>query len=531
MKCVLIIVVIVIGSWVAFAQQQPTIPPPNGPLELPEFLVTGKELIDVGAGAKHAPVRPPLISASRMDSLNPTEKVTIPLLPARSLPQYHQTSAYWPGYVQAEIGNYITPNILAGYSLVAGGYRLDFSGDVQASDGWTENASYLTAGGNVLSTFIAPDKFVFFGGSTTRADIGVRHRSYRLFARPDAIERSNTSMKAGIDVDGKYDGISYQAQASWMHQSLTTASMRSVSDNVLRGALRIEQEWTNTKVGAFVDMHVQNYADNAYPFLETGASARWMNDVLRISAGAGVQWATSTLGTDRFGLAIRGQADIFIGHDLTVIATAASGMRSVTFRELMASNPYLDDSVNLDAAYDIIDIRGTAIYHPSVRTTISAGIRMRQTDREAVWVSARQGLFGVDYRTVSVIELNADARFIVSPRDVVIADIRLTNASVSGASVQPYVPGVRASADYERTLSDKFTAGVGMVYVGQRWADLANTISLAGYADMRLRASFSLSKSFELHARAENLLGSTVFVWENYRERGIFITAGCTWKF
>ncbi|MCX6139712.1 MAG: hypothetical protein NTX15_02590, partial [Candidatus Kapabacteria bacterium] len=245
----------------------------------------------------------------------------------------------------------------------------------------------------------------------------------------------------------------------------------------------------------------------------------------------GVQWATSTIAIDRFGLSIRGEADIFLGQNLTVIAIAGSGMRSVTFRELMASNPYLDDSLNLDAAYDIIDIRGTAIFHPTVKTSISAGVRMRQTDREAVWVSARQGLFTVEYRTVSVVELNADARLIASPRDMVIADIHFTSASISGASAQPYVPGIRASATYERIVSDKFTAGVGMVYVGHRWADIANTISLAGYADIRLKASYALSSSFDLHARAENLLGSTIVLWENYRERGIFITAGCTWKF
>ena len=34
-------------------------PQPNAPLELPDFLVTGKALVDVASAAKHVPTRPP----------------------------------------------------------------------------------------------------------------------------------------------------------------------------------------------------------------------------------------------------------------------------------------------------------------------------------------------------------------------------------------------------------------------------------------------------------------------------------------
>ncbi|HLP26998.1 MAG TPA: hypothetical protein VK147_00065 [Candidatus Didemnitutus sp.] len=531
MKSLLIIAVCVLCSVVVPAQQQPPAQPPNGPLELPEFLVTGKELINVGAGVKSAPQRPPLLSATRLDSLNPTEKQPIPSLPARPLPQYRRTTMVWPGYLQAEIGNYITPNVLAGYSFVAGGYRLDLAADIQASDGWSENTEYLNTGVKLVSTYVAPEKFVFFGGSTTQADVALRHRSYKLFAVPDAPERSHTTLALGVDVDGRFEDVRYRAQASWSHQSLSTSSMRDVSDNVFRGTLRAEQQWKSADVGLMMDMRLQTYAENAYPYVEAGAYGRWVAKALRIAGGAGVQWATSTTGVDRFGLGLGGQADIFLGPDLTITAAVRSGMRSVTFRDLMMQNPYIDDSVSLDAAYDIVDLRGTITFHPSVRTTISAGVRMRQTDREPVWVRGRAGVFTVDYRTVSLVEINADARFAITPRDIVVADVRMTNASVAQASAQPYVPSLRASADYERQWFTEFRTGFGMVYVGQRWADVANTVTLSGYADLRVMASYSLSTSFDLNARAENLLGSTVILWEGYRERGIFVTVGCTWKF
>lgn len=529
MKSRVIILGLLTVTTVCFTKQQTA--PPNSPIELPEFLVTGKEAVDVAAGAKHAPQRPPLLSATTLDSLNPTEKQPIPPLPARPLPLYVRPTSMWPGYLQAEFGNYVSPSILAGYSFVASGYRLDFSGDIESSNGWVDNASYLVGGLRLLSSYVAPEKFIIFGGSTTQVDLGFRNRSYHLFARPDALNRSHSSLNAGVDVEGRAESISYQALASWESQSLSTVSMRNVSDNVLRGKIRLEQQWKSADVGLFLDTRMQTYASNSYPFVEVGAYGRWVTESLRLTGGGGLQWATSTSGIDRFGLSLVGQADLMVGPDVTIVASVRSGMRTITFKDLVLQNPWIDDSVSLDAAYDIVDLRGTITYHPSVRTSVSAGMRIRQTDREPVWQGARQGLFSVSYRTVSLIEINADARLIVSPRDVVSADLHLVSATVAGASSQPYVPGIRLSADYQRTFTAALRAGIGIVYQGRRYADLENVVSLAGYADVRLQASYIVSRSFDVQARVENLLGSTIVLWDGYRERGVFVTAGITWKF
>lgn len=527
----IIVSIVCLFSATLFCVAQQSVPPPNSPIELPEFLVTGKEAVDIATGTKRSPQRPPLLSPARLDSLNPTEKQPLPPLPPRTLPTYVRTAVIWPGYLQADIGNYLTPLVQAGYSFVAGGYRLDCSGDLHASNGWVDNSGYLVGGLRVLSSYVAPEKFILFGGSTTQADVGYQHQSYRLFARPDALERTLGSFKAGIDVEGRADAISYQASAFMQNQALSTVSMRDVSDNVISGKLRVEQQWKSTDVGVMVDMRLQTYASNSYPFVEAGAFARWTTESIRISGGAGLQWATSTQGIDRFGVAIVGQADVIMGWDLTLIAVARSGMRPVTFADLLRQNPYIDDAVGLDAAYDLIDLRVTLLYHPSVRTSVSAGMRLRQTDREPVWISARSGLFTVEYRSVSIMEINADARFLISPRDVVLADIWLTSASVMDASTQPYVPSIRMSAEYQRTWTEKFRSGLGIVYIGRRYADLATQIALGGYADIRLNASYAITSSLDIQARAENILGSTIVLWESYRERGIFVTAGITWKF
>ncbi len=509
--------------------QQP--PAPNAPLELPEFLVTGKELIDVGAGVKHTPRRPPMLSAGRLDTLNPAEKIPAPTLPYSPLPQYSRSTKRWPGYVDASVGNYITPALAAGYSFVVDGYRLDLAGDVAASQGWVDNAGYVTGGAQILSTYVAPEKFIFFGGSTTQADVAFRSRSYTLFADSLAPSRSHTAMRAGIAVDGEYDGTHYTASASWQHQNMNTENGRAVADDVLRGTVRVEQQWPGADVGAKIDVNMQTFAGNGYPFVETGAYGGWVSDVARISAGLGVQWATSTENVDRFGVSLYGRADVFLGGNLTLLGSVQSGMRTVTFRDLVMANPYVSDSIVLDAPYDIADVRATLSFHPSVRTTINVTAGLRQSDREPVWKGAGSGIFHVTYQSVRVAEIGADARFALSALDLIGADVRLISATVIDNADQPYVPGMRASAEYERVFTPQLRSTVGLVYNGRRYADLANTMSLPGYADVRLKVAYSVSASVDLIAKAENLLSSTVYVWEGYRERGLFVNIACLWRF
>ncbi len=517
----------------SYAQQ----PVPNQPIELPEFIVTGKERIEVPSSAKQPPSKTPSMKAQLLDSLNSTEKHPLPKLPARALPSPILAYKMWPGFIEAGIGNYITPAVIAGYSLKAGGYRLDILGSVEAAfDAWTPNAEYFKASADVVSTYTAPSEFLVFGGSTTEVDLGFNTRRYKLYALSAAPERTNTRMRAAVAVKGAFEGFNYDGGASFASTILTTDSAvghltySDVSDNTLRGYLSLEQKWEHYDVGARVDLRFPTFSGRAYPFIEGLAFARYSSDLIRISAGAGAQTSTSTLNVSRFGVLLVGELDLFLGRALTLQANVRSGLRPVTFSDLLEENQYTSSTTILDAAYDVFDVRGTMVLRPSLALAATVGLRLRQTERQPVWVGNSSGTFAPVYSTVTMLQIPADVRWMITSRDVLSADITFTTARIDSVS-QPYVPSIRSSIAYERAWTPSVRSVVAAVYIGDRYVDLANASSLSGYVDVRLRAEVDITSTLSAHVRAENVLGSTIVLWNGYFERSAFISGGITWKF
>ncbi|MDZ4745992.1 MAG: hypothetical protein SGJ05_08315 [bacterium] len=510
--------------------------PPNQPIDLPEFIVTGTERIEVPSSAKQPPAKPPALKAQILDSLNPTEKHPMPKIAARALPSPIRQYTLWPGYIEASMGNYITPNVLAGYSLRTGGYRVDLNAFAEAAaSAWVPNAEYFKAGASLFSTYTAPQEFLVFGGSVTDVDLGFNTSNYSLYALTPASQRNTNNLHAGVGVRGAYEGFHYEGGASYTSTSMRTnrgieTMNDDVSDNKLRGYLALEQRWTQYDVGAKVDLRFQSFAGNSYPFMEGSAFARYSTSFMRLSAGAGVQSAMSTIGVSRFGVLVLGELDLFVGPDITVQANLRSGLRPITFASLLEENPYVNASAFLDAAYDVFDIRGSIVLRPSLALAVTAGIRLRQSERDVFWTSDRTGTFVPSYSTVTMLQIPADVRWFMTSKDVLTADLMLTTARIDSVD-KPYVPSVRASLAYERAWTPSIRSVVAGIYVGDRFADLGNKITLSGYVDVRVRAEVDFTPTLSAHVRAENIVANTIVLWNGYAERGAFFSGGITWKF
>jgi len=525
------LLVLLCASAITLYAQQPSTPTqPNQPIDLPEVIVTGRETVDVPGSSKHVPSKPASIKGVILDSLNSFEKLPIPTLPPRSLPSLDRKTMLYPGYVDAQMGAYLTPDVKAGYSFVAGGYRVDVDGALEISNGWIENGDYAKYSIGALSTYVAPEKFIFFGGSTTEVDLRLAGNRYKQYALAAAPSRSRSDVRVGVNTQGQYEGFHYDVGASWGMASLTTTA-RSVQDASFNVHAAAENRWNSWDVGGKVDVKLRSFAERSYPFMELQAYARYATPDIRLTLGGGLQNAMSTSEVSRFGLLVRAQADYMINGDLTIQATLRSGLRANSFTDLFDVNPYVSDSVIMDAAYDVVSIGGMLFYHPTMRLNVSAGVRVRSTDRQSLWVADSGATFTILYATVSTVTIPLEFQWLVTNVDAVVADAQITSATVSDAKAAPYIPTIRASIGYERSWNSDLRTTLSMYYVGDRWADLANTVNLGGYVDLRINASYQIMPSLQVTARLQNLLGSAIMVWQGYQERGIFVSAGINWKF
>jgi hypothetical protein len=474
-----VIVMFIVGagpSQIHAQGQQPT-SPPNQPIELPEFIVTGKSRADIPGGTKRAPNKPPILSGARLDSLNPIEKVPLPSLPNALLPMYHQPILWRPGYLSASLGNYLTADIDAGYAFRAGGYLLDVTTSLEASEGWLPHAEYAMFDLGLMSTYVAPEKFLFFGGSTTIVDVDLANKNYILYADSNNRSRNTFGFDASVETKGAWEGLQYRGAVGLLTRSMNTME-RSFSGTSITGAASAISKATKVEVGGEVDVRIRSFGGNAYPYTALSAIGGYADESFLVRARGGIQWATSTTSVDRFGVAISGTADVFISQDATIRAFATTGLRALDLSDLLKENPYIADTAVIEVPYDVVDLGVGVYYHPLTRLNVSVHGSFRATDRDVVWTNADEATFVPMYLSTTTMSIVGDARWEASTMDAIVADLRYAKAQVSGNKATPYIPSIKASVGYDRRWLHQLRSVVTLIFVGDRFADLANTVTL-----------------------------------------------------
>ncbi|MFZ9870021.1 MAG: hypothetical protein ACO3I4_04650 [Candidatus Kapaibacteriota bacterium] len=528
-------VIIIVTMFVFVAEyghaQQPTQPSsaPNQPVELPQIIIEGAAAVDVPGGSKEAPSRPPRLTAAMLDTINPLQKSPLPSLTSQAWPQYQYQDAWVPGWLEARIGNYITPIVYGGYSLHADRYLIDLVGGFEASTGWQPGAEYTKAHVGLMSTYLAPEKFILFGGSVTTASVTADHRNYGLYALTNSPRRSTQLISATVHNQGMVDSVAFEGTLNWSTRALATADQHRTA-SILHGQARVWTPWSDGRVSAEADLSVRSFGDRSYPWISVMASydMPWIGGTASVRIGP--QWFESTSGDSRFGLGIDGELRLPVSPEFSVYGSIRSGLQNRQHEELLAENPYLSDTARIDASYDLARIRAGVEWHPTMTVGATLSIEAGRTERTPVWVNAGGGLFDLSYLQATTIRLAGDARWVFSSTDALTIDGRFTMATIDDYAQQPYVPLAEVSVGYDHQWTTAFKTNLALVYVGDRWADLEHTRQLAGFIDVKLDASYTLSSILDVTLQGRNLVGSTMFLWEGYRERSFFLSAGILWR-
>lgn len=502
--------------------------PPNAPLELPDFLVTGKAVVDIAAGAKQTPQMPFRLNASELDSLNPTEKFPAPAVPNRALPTFRRSRSVHRGYLDASFGSYTTPALAAGAEFKIGEYIIDAALDGLYAADWTPGASVMNAGLALSSSYVAPEKFYLFGKGLTETDLQVRLNEYTLFANSAAPIRSTTRVFAAVATEAFVGDMPITAQLHWNSHSVADQGAEGIRDQRIHANLQAQ---LTSRYRGMLDVNMQSRGDASYPFMQASIIRVFGDSLLRMRATVGAQFATSTADDSRFGLladlSAEYEADEFMSYGLTL----RSGMRALSFADQVTLNPFLSTSSLIDVPYELLNISATVKYHPSQQLQVLGRVLASHTTRSPLWVGASSFQFDLTYHEVTLLAGNVELLYRASSRDVLSAAATAQSAMLSTGQHAPYVEPLRIDATYQRAFSSDLQSALSLQYVGRRYVELDNAMQLDAFLNLQFRASYALSRTLDLQVVADNLINSTIIIWNGYRERGIFVSGGVSMRF
>ncbi len=500
------------------------------PLELPTIFIEGKENLNVQSGTKQFLDKSKPLTKDDLDSINSLEKQISMLIPFKPLQDKMTSLSFAKGYFSGQYGMYNTPKFLGGYRLFVDDYKLSLDGGLDFSDGHIKNSDYTKIFAKIGSEYVAPDKFLFFGGSLTTLDIDFEYRNYKLYSVSIAPARKTTAFGLNLTSDGRYDIFDFKTGAEFKTLSLSQND-QSISDNTLNGFLNIDGKFEGFAVGAGASIDLHNLRGTPYTFFELFGKLKYDLSGLIFRGRGGIQMTQSSSGEGRQGVIIVGNLSYFLYDFLTVSAGFSTGLEHNSFSDAIFTNPYITDSSVIDFANPVSFIAGLN-YHPNEKLYIQADLGYSIIDRTPYFLDAdTSGAFNLHYDKSTSLKFNIEGVYNFSSSDILTFRILLQNNELSSGSKVPYSDPLRLSGNYRKRWFERLGSSVEISFVGARYVNKENTKEIGSFIDFNLGVDYSFSKEFDAVLKIENLFNSDIKYWNGYKSRNVFVTAGIYWKF
>lgn len=500
------------------------------PLELPEFVINGTERANVPGGTKMFPLSSLLLSQKQLDGLNSLEKQQSPLLPPAPLPVISPKPQLYNGFLRGELGFYVSPTVDAGYQTKLSGYDIYARGGFSTSNGHQTDADYSKIYLNLNAGYLAPAEFVFFGGSRTDSYIHYEGKSYKLYAIPNAPERTARNFALGANVNGNFEGLAYAGGIGLANTSFSQSG--DVSNNLLHGFAEANQLWHGYKIGGRLAMDFSTLRGNGYHFIELAGTGEYTADKMVLAGNLGVQIAQNSLGESQGGALFKLRLDYLLSENFTIRGILHSGLEKNSFAEMFRENPYLADSAQVQFSRTKIEFGGQILYHPNTIFSASGGIFLRSSGDFQMFSPTTSATFQTIYKDISALEIKGEASYVLSQKNSISALLEIRSATTSDSSKSvPYIIPIHFQVDWQHFWTNEWRTNVQIAYISERNANIQNTVNLPSFFDVNIGGDYALNNRLAIFARLNNLLGADIQLWQGYKERGIFGAAGVTWQF
>lgn len=519
------------------------------PLELPEFVITGVESLDVPGGAKQTPKPIAKLTQQQVSRFNPLDKQTFTLLPAAPISRTLLPQQGKNGFLHGEFGMYITPSVDAGYRAVLGNFDLNARGGILHSGGYQRNTDFTNVHLNIESGYLAPEKFFFFGGSRTETYLKIKNSTYKFFgadssAFPEsAPQRSALCIGAGVQTIGSFENWHYDMGVSSESVLLSGVHENSLVNGHFIGKMILKDGFLlGAKAEAQLQSNITRPLTDKY-LLAPSILAGYNIAHLALSVDVGVHIVSAD-----FQNLIRPSASLkaafAVNSLLTLELSGFTGIRTNSFLRALEQNPYTLSISGRAVANDIYrfetvlyDISALIRLHPSQYASLTIGSGIENCDFAMVYGTANSsGGIAPEYRLTNIVRLFAEFDGNITASDNIKARLNarfgssmVLDFSQNQGTDVPYLTPFDASLQYRRQWLPQFHSLVEAVYVAERPPNTGK--NLPAYFDLRLKAEYQITNTMSVYVRGTNLLNQSIFLWQGYPERGIFIAAGFVMTF
>lgn len=496
------------------------------PIELPEFIITGKAEVGVPRFFKPLPRPPAILSQQEYQTLfSSLEKIPSPPLPNTKFPEIGRVVPTSNGYLTAGVGLFPTIHLSTLYRFSLKGVELMPSASFEYSRGHRENAQYrllhirLDEKHNGILPIASGVPYEHSG----RAEF--KEHWYRLYAVPTAPQRMQHLFRWGSHVLLRtvVGELSVHPMLQWFRLSQDSSTRNEVLGGI-QSTIKFEDLW-QYPLEVALDLFMGNSFGTSFGgFTLQGSSKVQITEALAFQSSLGVSGNTTPAGRSLWRPILRSTLDYRVSPFFSFSGKIALEVQREHQQDLWQKNPYI--SIEGQSDYRTpLQISVLGWYHPTTSLSLTVQVNGVFGDLGTWIAAADSATFQRVYRKGQSLQLVLQGYWHFHPAISINGDIALTSAYANGR-VLPYIPALKSTMQLQYHLNARTMIGVAsqirsILPTGEK--------NLLAFWEFSLFAHRKLQDRMDVQLGIHNVFNAPVYDWPGYRKRGIYAEVLLQW--
>lgn len=523
--------------------QAPKKDAPLPKIDIPEFVITGSEKIELNIDSKTENDQDRIFEPSAPTPGERPMNVGEALTP-KQVKSFTKTPGALNGKVFAGFGFYGTPKFDGWFGQYDPASSFVLNGYYSESQGHVTDAGYWNGGFGVRGTAILPESSSVLpfaqlsGGATYDRD------SYRAYAslNPSQIrDLSRIEISGGIG--SRYalpyralSGVDYSAKLGWTAFSATDSFRSSENEFFVSGTA--STRFFETAIRGHIEYRASGYSMQL-PGIRSG---QWF--VLRAEGRQSIIPEIQVIVALQQYL-YRGNlgpasgrfypsADIrySLMENAFVYAGFGPGVERNSLSSLIQQNRYVNFSMQLIPTDTRINLYAGTEFSPMEELTATFKMTYKHVNNYPTFYDKNSAkVWEVLYLSgIRSTKFDLSAQYRLNQKQSVTAYGSAQTVKQKDSSVVlPHIPKFVIGAAYHHFFDVGLQMEAFAEVNGGRFTDFSNGHTNAGYVSTGVKAEIEMFGQFRAHAELNNLIDQQYFVWNGYKERTVFLLLGISY--
>lgn len=502
----------------------------NPGVELPDFVITGKENISIQSSNKIKPDFVPIISEEFIKPVFSPEQLETKDIgnPVKEDLNLFDSLNFYKGRLKVGAGLYTLPEAQVTFSepFKSGLFNVGLIGFNRRA--YVDNSDRYGLTGTAALKYFVGDDSKFLPGSEIKIDGSYGINSYKLFASnfPN-IRRSFGLGNAAL----QFNYLTNKVIVAAVKLEDEFASLNDVtfSENVFKISGMSRLQLSNFAIGVnakFVSASLENSLFSAASFGYTDLRpflGLIISDGLKATIGMDFAFYDGKTSFNPYvSLGLK------LDKNISMFAEFAPRTEFISAGTFLKRNQYLKADSVTGVFYNLgSNIRAVVKYEYGKYFEVDGGFEYISSQNYPYFAPAlTKGEFIIASVAAKRFEGFLNLIFHTGPYGILYGSFSFRDTRDTSNSIVPYNSAIVADLHYSYNINAKFNAGFSVDFRSGSFTDLTNTKKAEGLFDLGLNLGYQVNTKFMWTFEVNNLINRSNYLWDGYKEQPLDVVAG-----